>query len=129
MQQHRDQSFGSLAGELISEVTTLLRQELHLAQAEAAEKAGQAQAGVMALLVGFLLAFCALLTLLQGLVIALSGVLPAWLASTLVGVAIAILAFAFIKYGQNNLRAKNLLPHRVMKSVREDRNMVMENVR
>ena len=83
----------------------------------------------MALLVGFLLAFCALLTLLQGLVIALSGVLPAWLASTLVGVAIAILAFAFIKYGQNNLRAKNLLPHRVMKSVREDRNMVMENVR
>lgn len=122
----REQSLKSLGAELIDEIAHLIRQELRLAQAEAVEKTTQVQNGIVSVAVGLVLAAAALLVLLQALVIGLSNVMPAWAASVAVGVVVAIVGFGLVRYGQTNLQAKNLLPARTIRSVRSDRDLVME---
>lgn len=125
----QDQSLKSLLRDLIDEVGRLIRQELRLAQAEASEKVTQVQTGAVSIVAGLLIAFSALLILLQALVIALANVVPAWLAAVIVGVVLALIAFALIQQGQSSLRASSLRPERTMKSVTESKDMVMEKVR
>lgn len=122
-------SFKTLLKDLIDDLGQLIRQELRLAQAEASEKVTQIQTAAISIVAGLLLAFCALLVLLQALVIALSNVLAPWLAAVIVAVAVAVVAFVLFKQGQSNLKAANLKPERTIRSVREDKDMVMEKVK
>ncbi|MDX1421769.1 MAG: phage holin family protein [Kiloniellales bacterium] len=126
---NNDSSLRTLLKELIDEVSQLIRQEFRLAQAESAEKIGQVQSGLISIVAGLLLAFAALLILLQALVIALANVVAPWLASVIVGVVVAATSFVFVKQGQSSLKVVNLLPARTVKSVRDDKDMVMEKVR
>lgn len=109
-------SVGDLLRGLMTDVTLLLRQEVRLAQAEVSEKLEQAQSGIYAVVTGLLVAFCALLILLQAVVIALSNVLPAWAASLAVGVVLAIIAFVLIRVGSRNLRPSSLVPERTLRA-------------
>jgi uncharacterized membrane protein YgcG len=123
-----ENSFASLLRDLIAEIGQLFRQELRLARAEAGEKVAQAQHGIVAIIVGLLLASSALLILLQAVVLALSQVVPAWAASVIVGVAVAVIAFILIRSGQATLKLTNLAPTRTLDAMRRDRDMVMEKV-
>jgi uncharacterized membrane protein YqjE len=127
--QTEDRSVGALLSDLTSEMATLVRQELRLAQAEGSEKLSNAMIGVAAILGGLLIATCALLILLQALVIALADYMPDWLAALVVGVAVAIVAFIAIWQGRRNLSAEKLAPKRTMRTVRESTEMVMEKAR
>jgi drug/metabolite transporter (DMT)-like permease len=122
----QDQSVKSLLAELVNNVTRLVRQELQLVQVETSEKTSQALEGVFVIIGGLLLAFAALLILLQAVVVGLSEFVDPWLASLIVGVVVAVIAFALIKYGQNNLKASNLTPDRTIRVMREQKDMVME---
>jgi uncharacterized membrane protein YqjE len=124
----QDQSVASLLRELIDEIGRLLRQELRLARAETSEKISQAQNGAIALIVGLLLGFCALLILLQAVVVALATTMPAWLASVIVGAATAVIGFILIWQGQRNLSPASLVPERTLRSVRADKDLVTEKV-
>ena len=121
-------SFASLLRDLIAEIGQLFRQELRLARAETGEKLTQAQNGIIAIVVGLLLASSALLILLQAVVLALSQIVPAWAASVIVGVVVAIVAFILIRGGQSSLKLTNLTPTRTLDALRKDRDMVMEKV-
>jgi hypothetical protein len=121
-------SFASLLRDLIAEIGQLFRQELRLARAETGEKLAQAQKGIVAIIVGLLLASSALLIVLQAVVLALSQVVPAWAASIIVGVVVAIVAFILIRGGQSSLTLTNLAPTRTLDAMRRDREMVMEKV-
>jgi uncharacterized membrane protein YqjE len=116
MNESSSSSVGELLRGLMTDVTLLLRQELRLAQAEVSEKLEQAQSGVYAVVTGLLVAFCALLILLQALVIALSNVMPAWAASLVVGVVLALIALILIRIGSRNLRPSNLIPERTLRA-------------
>ena len=111
-----ENSLGQLVTGLVADIGHLVRQELRLAQAEASEKLEQAQTGAYAVITGLLVAFCALLILLQALVIALTKVMPAWAASLSVGVVLALIAFVLIRQGAKNLRARNLIPERTLRA-------------
>lgn len=111
-----DATLGQLVSELIQDVSRLVRQELRLAQAEASEKVQQAQNGVLAIVSGLLVAFCGLLILLQAVVLALSNIMPPWLASVSVGVVLALIALILILQGRKNLRARNLVPERSLRA-------------
>ena len=113
-------SLSQLVTELIGDLGQLVRQELRLAQAEMSERLRQAQNGLYAVVTGLLVAFCALLILLQAMVIALSNVLPPWLAAISVGVVLALFAFALIRQGRENLRARSLVPERSLRAGRRD---------
>jgi hypothetical protein len=71
----------------------------------------------------------ALIVLLQALVIAIAemGVPPA-LASLIVGLVVAVIAYVLIHKGTNDLKATNLAPARTMDSLRRDAQVVKEQV-
>lgn len=115
-----ESSIAHLVSGLVSDIGQLVRQELRLAQAETSEKLHQAQNGAFAVITGLLVAFCALLILLQAVVIALSNTMPPWAASLVVGVVLAIIAFILIRQGSRNLSARNLVPERTLRAGRPD---------
>jgi hypothetical protein len=120
---------GALFAELLNGLSTLIRQELRLAQAEGSEKLTRAAASLIAIVGGLLVAICALLVLLQALVIALAHYMPPAVASLVVGLVVAVIAFIMIWQGQRNLSAEKLAPKRTIRSLREDKEMVMEKAR
>lgn len=121
-------SFKSLLKELVDDIGRLVRQELRLAQAEASEKVNQIQTGIIAIVAGLLLAFSALLVLLQALVIALSNAMAPWLAAVIVSVGVGIVALILVKQGQSNLKTANLTPSRTINSLQSDKDLVKEKV-
>jgi drug/metabolite transporter (DMT)-like permease len=129
MQHTDDRSFKELFADLTNSVSTLFRKEIELARAEASEKIGQAGFAIGSLAGGAILALAALIVLLQALVIALAelGLAPA-LAALIVGGVVAIIAFALIYKGMNDLKASSLAPTRTVDSLRRDANMVKEQV-
>ncbi|MDF2370447.1 MAG: phage holin family protein [Rhizobiaceae bacterium] len=112
--------------ELIADLTLLLRQEISLARAEAGEKIDQIQNGFIALVAGLLIAFCALLVLVQALVVALANIMPASVASLAVGIVLAVIAYISVTSGSRQLKPENLAPRRTMKSVRESAERMKE---
>ncbi|MBW8636679.1 phage holin family protein [Hoeflea sp. WL0058] len=112
--------------ELIADATLLVRQEIDLAKAEAAEKFGQIQAGVAAVAAGSLIALVALLVLVQALVVALGNIMPPALAALVVGVVLALIAFVLVMNGANQLKPENLAPKRTIRSVRENAEKMKE---
>jgi len=123
-----DPSLATLLRDLISDLSELIRQELRLAQAEVGEKVARAQYAVIAIAAGLLSAFCAVLILLQTLVIGLAEIMPGWAASLCVGTAMAIAAVILFRVGQSGLSPANLVPERTLDSVRRDKDLVMEKV-
>ena len=124
-----DRSIGALLADLGNGLFTLVRQELRLAQAEGSEKVSKATTGLIAIVGGLLVAICALLVLLQALVIALANHMPASVASLIVGIVVAAVAFLMVWQGRRNLSGERLAPKRTMRSLREDSQMVMEKAR
>ena len=119
-------SFTASVRGLIDDVSMLIRQEFELAKAEAGEKVEQLQTGIISIVAGLLVATCAVLVLVQAVVVALSNVMPPSLAAASVGVVLAGIAFIAIKHGENNLRPSNLAPRRTIRSVSEGADRVKE---
>ncbi len=113
---------------LFSDATLLVKQEVALAKAEANEKMGQIQTGVIGLVSALFIAFVALLVLVQALVGALAKLdfLDLTTASLIVGVILAIVAFIAFKAGQKALT--DLAPDRTINSVREDARTIRKGV-
>jgi drug/metabolite transporter (DMT)-like permease len=130
MQHADDRSLKELLADLTHSVTALFRKEIELARAEISEKLSQAGVAAGAVAAGAILALAALIVLLQALVIALSevGVAPA-LSALIVGGVVAIIAFALIYKGMNDLKASNLAPTRTVEALRRDAHMVKEQAR
>jgi drug/metabolite transporter (DMT)-like permease len=129
MEHTDDRSLKELLGNLTQSVTTLFRKEIELARAETSEKLSQAGVAAGAIAAGGVLALAALIVLLQALVIALSelGLAPA-LSALIVGGVVAIIAFALIYKGMNDLKASNLAPTRTVEALKRDADMVKEQV-
>jgi uncharacterized membrane-anchored protein len=130
MQYTDDRSLKELFGDLTHSVTNLFRKEIELARAETSEKISQAGVAAGSIAAGGILALAALMVLLQALVIALTelGLAPG-LASLIVGGVVAIIAFALIYKGINDLKGSNLAPTRTVESLRQDAHMVKEQAR
>jgi Putative Actinobacterial Holin-X, holin superfamily III len=127
MMQAEDRSLKELLSDLTTSVTTLVRKEIQLARAETSEKITQSMVAIGAIAAGGILALSALIVLLQALVIAIAelGVPPA-LASLIVGLVVAVIAYVLIHKGTNDLKATNLAPDRTIDSLRRDAHVIKE---
>jgi xanthine/uracil permease len=122
-------SVGELVRDLANDVTNLVRQELNLARTEAQDKLHQTIAAVVAMIAGALIAFAALIVLLDALVYGLTEAgLERWLAALIVGGVVAIVGFILVRKGQKDLSATRLAPERTTANVRKDINLVKEQV-
>jgi VIT1/CCC1 family predicted Fe2+/Mn2+ transporter len=126
-----------LVSGLVGDVTGLLRKEIDLAKTEASEKLSQALSGVEILLFGLVLAIGAVGVLLSALVGALAAFLVTQgftdtaagaLASLVVGVIIAGIAWALVSRGLASLRGNNMKLDRTVTSLRRDVDVVKDKI-
>jgi hypothetical protein len=124
-----ERSVAGLFSELTREMSSLVRHEVALAKAEMSEKAHQATTGVTSLAVGGMVTFASILVLLFSAVYALAQVLELWLAALIVGLIVLVIGVVMLQKGRSNLKAKNLVPHRTMKTMREDKSFAKDHIR
>ncbi|MBY5699984.1 phage holin family protein [Rhizobium leguminosarum] len=126
-----------LVSGLVGDVTGLLRKEIDLAKTEASEKLSQALSGVEILLFGLVLAIGAVGVLLSALVGGLAAFLvkqgftettASALASLIVGIIIAGIAWAMLSRGLSALRGNNLTLDRTATSLRRDVDVVKDKI-
>jgi hypothetical protein len=126
-----DRPLGSLLGDLMGDVTELVRKEIQLAKAELSEKTSQAIAGVTSLAIGGLIAFAGLLVLLDAAVYGLAellGNVPLWASALVVGVVVLGAGMVLLLKGRANLSAENLAPRRTVEAMRQNAETIKEQV-
>ena len=124
-----DRSVAALLSDLASETILLFRQEMALLKAELHEKFSRAGQGATALGAGAAIAYSGWLALVAAMILALSLVLPAWLAATIVAVVILALGGVLLLVGRSRINAEKLMPRRTLRSLREDEEWLKERLR
>ncbi len=115
-----ERSLGDLFSELAAETSTLVRQEVALAQTELTQKATSVGKNVGFLVVGGAVGYAALLAILAALIIGLANFVPAWAAALIVAVVVGIAAFLLISSALKSLKETELTPRETVKSLKED---------
>ncbi len=126
----RDRSTGELVQELSRQMTTLVRQEIDLAKAEATEKGKRAGIGAGMFGGAGVATLLALGTLTAFLVIVLDSFLPLWAAALVVTLLWAAVAAGLAYMGREKLEeAGPAKPEQTIESVKEDVEWAKERTR
>jgi xanthine/uracil permease len=129
-QPKHDRSLGGLFGDLVNELSTLIRQEFALARAELTQKATEVGKGVGYLAIGGALAYAGVLAILAALIVGLAVLgLPWWLAPLLVGLVVVVVGYFLIRRGLDALKASNLAPRKTIKSIKENREWAKDQMK
>ncbi len=115
-----ERSLGDLFSELATETSTLVRQEVALAQTELTQKATSVGKNVGFLVVGGAVGYAALLAVLVAAIIGLAYFVPAWAAALIVGVVVGIVAFVLISSALKALKETSLTPNQTVETLKED---------
>lgn len=115
-----ERSLGDLFSELAEETSTLVRQEVALAQTELTEKATRVGKNVGFLVVGGAIGYAALLAILAAVVIGMAVFIPAWLAALIVGIGVGAAAYMIISPALEALKKTDLTPRETVRSLKED---------
>jgi len=117
----REQPMGELFKQLSNDLSTLVRQELRLAQAEMTEKGKKAGIGVGMFGGAGIVGLLALVTLSACLVAALATGMDVWLAALIVTVVYGALAGVLALIGKKRVsEATPPVPEQTVESVKED---------
>lgn len=117
----REESVGQLLGELSSDLSTLVRQEIALAKAEVTGKAKEAGVGAGLLGGAGVIGLAALGALTAFLILLLALWMAAWLAALIVTIVWAVVAGILALAGRQRLqRATPPTPEQAIDSTKED---------
>lgn len=120
-------STAQLLQRMTEQTSTLVRQEITLAQLELTTKAKRAGIGIGALGAAGVLGLYALGVLVAAAVLGLATVLPAWGSALVVGAALLLLVAVLALVGRSQLkRALPPAPKEALASAREDVAVVKE---
>jgi hypothetical protein len=126
----RERSTGDLVKLLSEQVSVLVRDELKLAQMEMTRKGKQAGVGAGMLGSGGLIALYGVGCLIACAVLALSGVVAAWLAALIVGGALLVIAAVAALLGKGRLqKAVPPVPEQAVARIKTDMDVIMERAR
>ena len=126
---NENRPLGDLFGELASEMSTLLRQEVALAKLEVGQKAKKVGKNVGYLVVGGVIANAALLAVIAAIIMLLARVMPNWGASLLVGIVIAGIAWLLIGKALASLQQMEIAPRETMETLKEDATWVKQQIK
>ena len=120
-QDLRDESIGDLVKQLSEQTSTLVRQEMRLAQAELQEKGKRAGIGAGMFGASGLVAFFGAATLIAAAVLALATAVDAWLAALIVAVVLLLVAGVAALLGKKQVeQATPPAPEQAIESVKRD---------
>ena len=120
---------GDLFGDLASEMSNLVRQEVALAKVEVAQKAKYVGRNVGYLVVGGAVAYVAVLAIVAAIIMLLAKVMPGWGAALLVGVVIAIVGWLLIGKAITALQNAELTPRETVETLKEDATWMKEQIK
>ena len=120
---------GDLFGDLASEMSNLVRQEVALAKVEVAQKAKYVGRNVGYLVVGGAVAYVALLAIVAAIIMLLAKVLPDWGAALLVGVVIGVVGWLLIGKAMMALQNTDLTPRETVETLKEDATWMKEQIK
>jgi hypothetical protein len=121
-------SLGELFSSLSADLSTLMRQEIQLAQTETTEKLSAATRSIALIAAGGLVAYAGLLGVLAALVIALGGMMSYWLAALVVGVVVLIVGALLVQSGRSSLADLHVVPEKTVETMKENTEMVKEKL-
>ncbi len=124
-----ERSLGELFSELASETSTLVKQEVALAQTELTQKATQVGKNVGYLVVGGAVAYAAVLSFIAALIIGLGHLLENyWLAALIVGIVVGAAAVVMIMSALNALKNTDITPTQTVETIKEDAKWLKDHV-
>jgi uncharacterized membrane protein YqjE len=115
-----ERGVGELVKDLASQTSTLVRQEIQLAQAEVTEKGKVAGKGAGLLAAAAVFAVLALGALSAALIALLDDAMPTWVAALIVMALWAIVAAVLAKAGQSALKRATPPVPQTVETVKED---------
>jgi len=116
----RERGIGELIKDLASQTSTLVRQEIQLAQAEVTQKGKVAVKGAGLLAGAAVFGLLALMALTAGLITLLDRAMDTWIAALIVMALWAIVAFVLAKAGQKALQQATPPAPQTVETVKED---------
>ena len=119
-QDARERGVGELVKELANQTSTLVRQEIKLAQAEVSQKGKSAGKGAGLLAGAAVFGLLMLGALSAAMIAALDEAMPTWLAALIVTVLWAIVAAVLAKAGQSALKRATPPAPQTVETVKED---------
>jgi Putative Actinobacterial Holin-X, holin superfamily III len=125
-----ERSTADLVKLLSEQISVLVRDELKLAQLEMTRKGKQAGVGAGMLGGGGLIALYALGCLIACAIIAIAGVVAAWLAALIVGAALLAVAAIAALVGKSRLqKAASPVPQQSVARIKTDMDVIKERAR
>jgi len=120
---------GDLFGDLASEMSSLVRQEVALAKVEVSQKAKYVGKNVGYLVIGGAVAYAALLAIIAAIIILLARVVPNWGAALIVGVVVAGIGWLLIGKALMALQQTELTPRETVETLKEDATWMKEQIK
>ena len=120
---------GDLFGDLASEMSNLVRQEVALAKVEITQKAKGIGKNVGYLVVGGAVGYAALLAVIAAVIMLLDKYMPAWGAALLVGIIIAGISWLLIGKALNALQETEITPRETVETLKEDAAWVKQQIK
>jgi len=124
----QEPSLSDLLSRLSDQASTLIRQEIRLAETEMTRKATKAGRNLVYIAAGAMVGMTAFYAIVAALILALAQVMDAWLATLLVAIVLVIVAALLIQYGLGKLKQIDPAPRRTIQTMRENKEWLSEQV-
>lgn len=120
-------SLGELFGQLSTDMSFLVRQEIELAKTEMTEKATKAGKNVGFMIAGAAVAYMGVLVLLAAATIGLGQFLDMWLSALIIGLIVTAIGTFLMQKGMATLQEMEMTPQKTVESLKEDKEWLQQH--
>jgi hypothetical protein len=124
-----DRPLGDLFGDLASEMSNLVRQEVALAKVEISQNAKYVGRNVGYLVIGGAVAYAALLAIIAAIIMLLEKVMPHWGSALIVGAVVGGIGWLLIGKAMSALQQTDLTPRETVETLKEDATWMKEQIK
>jgi hypothetical protein len=120
---------GDLFGDLASDMSSLVRQEVALAKVEITQKAKYVGRNIGYLVVGGAVAYAALLAIIAAIIMLLAKFVPHWGAALIVGAVVGGIGWLLIGKAMTALQETELTPRETVETLKEDATWMKQQIK
>jgi hypothetical protein len=120
---------GDLFGDLASDMSNLVRQEITLAKVEITQKAKYVGRNVGYLVIGGAVAYAALLAIIAAIIMLLAKYVPHWGSALIVGAVVGAIGWLLIGKAMTALQETDLTPRETVETLKEDATWMKQQIK
>ena len=120
---------GDLFGDLATDMSNLVRQEITLAKVELTQKAKYVGRNVGYLVIGGAIAYAAMLAIIAALIMLLAKYVPHWGSALIVGAVVGGIGWLLIGKAMAALQQTDLTPRETVETLKEDATWMKQQIK